>query len=642
MLKDILSKLTEDKAENRQYLENQINACLKDESKEGLMYLLKLRLGAYLEDEEKQEFLRATRPQTYLKLYEIVRKYVDIKDFDNALKLIDGTLDYITSFPDANPPGVAEDTQKYQFDSFAEMLVFCTKYPKTNCMWVAKDEVAFLKLKAYILIDLKRLDEARVILNRILERNPMDMGSHLELFEISKLEKKIDEGVKHLHKVFNEAWYIEDYARMLRAYGYYYLEKCDYEAAKAYYLISLMYDSSVEADRYVNNELKLIKEKQGDKFNVLPPAETAKFMNARKLPYLLPTATTVNLMKTLKKMYELKIDAQKRSPEKENYWNQLINSFESNFVRVTLNHKEYIEVVKTDVYTNKLMHTNALYRFSYKADKNFRQALEKFANNPETQNIVGFLYKTNEKNLVEGFPISVIVDKALEEKDTQESLVEDYIARLNKNGFSVKANTQVVLPEGMIANKLIISKEKETSCSYLFNIGPRVFGVVTTRVEHEGDESESYLTEIVETWKYFDSNKSKLDDVLDKVYSGYHSMQVHGRIGKDKMLKFASEVEFMLARLIPIQNKKDALWEITGRKLVVGYVLKELKIGTARQSFNFEKLKELLDDSDEMVKYFTTDDEVIGYYTKAAITSPDKTRASYFSCAKSFLIELDK
>ena len=43
----------------------------------------------------------------------------------------------------------------------------------------------------------------------------------------------------------------------------------------------------------------------------------------------------------------------------------IINSFESNFKRVTLNKKELIEVVRTDVYTNNYMYANRFFRYSF-------------------------------------------------------------------------------------------------------------------------------------------------------------------------------------------------------------------------------------------------------------------------------------
>ena len=643
MVKEILQQLTKDKAQNRQIIEKAINESLKDENKEAQTQLLNLYLGDYLTDDEKSLFFKETRPKTFLKLYELARKQISVKDFKAALEIIDATLEYIKSQPPAPAPkGVEGDVTRYQFDSFAEMLTYCTKNPQENCMWVAKDELAFLKIKSFCYIETKQLDKAKEVLNKISEINPMDISSYLELFEISKLEKKTEEGYKYLMSAYEKAWYIEDYARLIRAFGFYHLEKGELEQAKSYYLISLMYDSSVDADKYVSNELNIIKGKQGKNFKVPPPAESAKFMAENKLPYMLPQSTEVLLMRTLKKLYELKIDAQKAQPDKVEYFSNIITSYESNLKRITLNKKELIEVVKTDVYTNNYMYANKFFRYSFTAEKTFRQMPpEKLGQSPETKNILHFLYRANERNLVEGFPITVVIDKITDGKASHQEMVNEYLSRLEKNNFSVVTKKEMTIPCGEVATKIYVEREKEKRVSYLFNIGPRAFGIVSCQVEYEGDINDSYVTEVVESWKHMEFSRNQLQEVLDKTYSGYHSLLVNGGMGADKFIKFASETEFMLARLVPLKNKEDPLWEITGRKLVVGYLLSELKANVSKEKFNFDKLRELLTDTKALDEYFTTTNEVIGYYTKAALTSPEKTKASYIACAKEFLMEVE-
>ena len=243
MLKDFLSKLKGDNTQKRQTIENEINESLKDETKEAETHLLSLYLGDYLTPDERENFLRDVRPKTYLKLYDLVGKSISTKDFAKALDIINATLDYIAAQPVPPAPiGVEEEAKRYQFDSFAEMLIYSTKNPKESCIWVAKDEVAFLKVKSFCLIELKKFDEAKKVLEMVGEKNPMDVSSLLELFEICKLQKKTQDGYKYLQDAFTKVWYIEDYARMIRAFGYYHLDKEEYEKAKADYLLSLMYE----------------------------------------------------------------------------------------------------------------------------------------------------------------------------------------------------------------------------------------------------------------------------------------------------------------------------------------------------------------------------------------------------------------
>jgi len=650
MIQDILKKLGTDKAENRNIIETAINDSLKDDNNPARTHLLTLELGAYLNEDEKPEFFKTTRPQTYLKLYGIVRDLMNRRENEKALEIINATLDYITKQPVvAAPNGVDPNSKRYQFNSFAEMLIYCTKYPKESCLWVAKDESAFAKLKGYLLIEKKQYQEAREVLEHLTTLNPLDLSSILEIFETYKLEGNLDKAFECLNRVYKDVWYIEDYGRMLRGYGFYYLEKGDYEKAQAYYLTSLMYDSSVEADKYVSNELNIIKEKMGAKFQVLPPHETAKFMVKNNLPYLLSQETEVTLMRVLKKLYELKLDADKKDAKQAEFMKATITSFEANLKRVTLNKKELIEVVKTDVYTNMFMYVNSFFRYSFKLDKVFRQMPpQNLAKNEETRNILSFLYRTNDKNLVEGFPITVMVDKIWTAKETPENekhsdLVDNYVKRLEDGGFKIESRKDLTLENlGIPATKLVVTKDKETRCTYLFNISPRAFGLISSQVEYDGDINDSYLTEMLDTWDYLTYNSTRIAEILDKAHSGYHSLLVNGAVGTDKLLRFASELEFMLARVVPIQNRNDAIWEITGRKIVVGYILKELKMGVTRENLKFDKLRNMLSGEESIDEYFKNSDEVIGYYTKAALTSDEKTKASYLTSAKDFLLELEK
>ncbi len=649
MIQDILKQLGEDKQTNRNIIEKAINESLKDELNPARTYLLTLELGSYITQEETADFLKKARPETYLKLFGLARDAIAQRDQDKALAIIEATLDYISRQPVPPPPaGTKEDAKRFQFNSFAEMLVYCTMHPSESCLWVAKDECAFLKLKSYILFERSDFTGARLVLEKLIEKNPLDVASMLELNETYKMEKKAEEGLKYLQMAYDNVWFIEDFGRLLRAYGYYYLEKEEYEKALGYYLNSLMYDSSVEADKYVSNELNIIRSKMGDKFKVPAPSETAKFMAENKLPYLIKPETEVTLMKVLKKLYELKMDADKKDHNQANFLKSTITSFESNLKRVTLNKKELIEVVRTDVYTNMFMHVNSYFRYAFKLDKAFKQMPpSRLVKSEETKNILAFLYKTNDKNLVEGFPITIFVDKLWMGKDApaesdHEKLVEDYSSRITKSGYTITSSKKRMLPVGTPATKLVLTKGEETRCSYVFNISERAFGIVSAQVEYEGDINDSYLTDIVDSWEYLRYNKTQIAEVLDKVYSGYHSLLVNGGISKEKLIKFASEIEFMFARIVPVKNKQDAIWEITGRKLVVGYILKELKTGTTRENLTFDKLRDMLNDDKDLNEYFNIQDDVIGYYTKAALSSPSNTRASYISTAKEFLTELEK
>lgn len=650
MIQDILKQLGSNDAENRNIIEKAINESLKDETNPAKTHLLELELGAYLPEDEKPEFFKTTRPQTYLKLYGIVRDLMTRRENDKALEIIDATLAYITKQPVVDAPnGVDPNSKRYQFNSFAEMLLYCTKNPKESCLWVAKDESAFAKLKGFLLIEKKQYQKAREVLEHLISLNPLDIASKLEIFETYKLEKNLDKAFETLNDVYKNVWYIEDYGRMLRGFGYYYLEKGELEKSQAYYLTSLMYDSSVDADKYVTNELNIIKEKMGDKFKILPPHETAKFMVAKNLPYLLSQETEVILMRVLKKLYELKLDADKKDSKQAEFMKSTITSFEANLKRVTLNKKELIEVVKTDVFTNRFMYVNSFFRYSFKLDKAFRQMPpQNLAKNEETKNILSFLYRTNNQNLVEGFPITVMVDKiwSAKENPTDEKhsdLVDNYVKRLQDAGFNIESRKELEIEQlETIATKLVVKKDKETRCTYLFNISPKAFGLISSQVEYDGDINDSYLAEMLETWEYLAHNSTRIAEILDKAHSGYHSLLVNGAVGVDKLLRFASELEFMLARVVPIKNQNDAILEITGRKIVVGYILKELKLGTARENLKFDKLREMLSGESDIDEYFKNSDEVIGYYTKAALTSDVQTKESYLASAKEFLLELDK
>lgn len=109
-----------------------------------------------------------------------------------------------------------------------------------------------------LLLKEKRYEEAAEALQKALSWNPAHAGTYFELAEIEKARDGMEEFLSLTQKASDFSFTKENVARCLRNYGYYFVEKEEWEAAKACYSLSLLYDAKAENAK---KELSAIRKK---------------------------------------------------------------------------------------------------------------------------------------------------------------------------------------------------------------------------------------------------------------------------------------------------------------------------------------------------------------------------------------------
>ena len=156
---------------------------------------------------------------------------------------------------------------------------------------------AYLNL-AIMEFDDKQFNEAIKLLNKSLKYNPCNISAMFELAENYKALNEIEKFLKWTNKCYEKIYHVKDLAHYYRNMGFYYIEKQQWNLAKAVYLYSLKYDSSP----VVTTELKYIIDKSKD--DSLPKMdELTAILRDNNLPTFI-SKNNLTIIKNLKSKLE--------------------------------------------------------------------------------------------------------------------------------------------------------------------------------------------------------------------------------------------------------------------------------------------------------------------------------------------------
>ena len=138
-----------------------------------------------------------------------------------------------------------------------------------------EDIPAFYLLYGSLLFELERYSQAREMLRKGLQFNPVSTEILFEYAETFKVKKQFNEYLKITADALLYAYRKEDIARAYRNYGYYYVEMERYDIALDIYFFSLQYDMNNTA----KGEIFYISEKTG--IQPTPPDPKKLFANLK-------------------------------------------------------------------------------------------------------------------------------------------------------------------------------------------------------------------------------------------------------------------------------------------------------------------------------------------------------------------------
>ena len=138
-----------------------------------------------------------------------------------------------------------------------------------------------------LLVEMKRLEEARAALEKGLRWNPMHFGMMSEYMETYKMQGDMDEFFRLTVQAFKIAIHRPQLARCYRNLGYYFIEKELYPEAKACYFMSLHYEPD---SKQASSELYAIHMATDGKL----PDPTAKDLGRYSVQYGFPLGPDEN------------------------------------------------------------------------------------------------------------------------------------------------------------------------------------------------------------------------------------------------------------------------------------------------------------------------------------------------------------
>ena len=181
------------------------------------------------------------------------------KDYDKALKMAEDLVSKIESMNLFQDDKVSE---YHLFDElFEEILYRHYNNPTKNLRRAEFPYTEIYLLYGGLLVELKRLEDARKALNKGLRWNPMNFSIMSEYIETFKLEGNMEKFFQTTLDAFKIAIHAPQVARCFRNLGYYFAEMKLYPEAVATLLLSTRFD---KGSKQVQSELYYISQVAGD------------------------------------------------------------------------------------------------------------------------------------------------------------------------------------------------------------------------------------------------------------------------------------------------------------------------------------------------------------------------------------------
>lgn len=185
------------------------------------------------------------------------------KEYDKALKMLEDYEKKITSI------GFYEDdkvSDYFQFDEFMQEIIYRYRNKPTKQIREAQGipYCEVYMIYGSLLVELKRLEEARIMLKKGLRWNPLNFSMTMEYIETFKMGGDIDKAFELTIEAFKIAIHPSQIARCYRNLGYIFVEKKLYSEAVTCYIMSDQFEKDA---KQTQAELYYIQQVSGKTFN---------------------------------------------------------------------------------------------------------------------------------------------------------------------------------------------------------------------------------------------------------------------------------------------------------------------------------------------------------------------------------------
>ena len=368
-----------------------------------------------------------------------------------------------------------EDGKKcLQYPTKLEFVRYSIQHQGENFKSVPHDEFSLLDRKLFALVELKRYDEARILVNELLEIAPDCINILFEQIEIEKFQGNLDKAEEYINAIYPKIWNYLAYARYLRLVSWICIEREDWQMAINVLNLSLFYNDSDYAYNYVNNELGYIKQKNN--LDQIPPRPTFKemidYLNYKDFPYA-PTEENQDMAMSLYDFVLVTNDEQQKQFARDNCYFMNFGS------------RGAVRMVEVSALTPNKFIYNVFYNFGYQVDKKNRVEF-----NREARNSMPAKYLSEENG-------EALID-VVEKNESMEEFVENY--RKGLEGEIIE-DSYLVCANSRKAFKFLVNKDGFLELTYLFEINPNDVFKITASVNGNHSPLEGDIVGIVSTFE---------------------------------------------------------------------------------------------------------------------------------------------
>ena len=281
ILRDITSGLTGDSEHDGAYLIRQIEEYKEHELAKEIIRACGRLLYEVMPDETRGKFDQAIAKDhlgTEATLDE-VRFNMYKGDYEKALTIIENLVKKIEVL------GAYKndlESEYYYFDEMFEMVLYAYRNkPKRNLRWPDTNYSGIYLLYGTILVELRRLEEAKSALQKAMRWNPVSRQILFEYAEIFKMTGDMEEFYRLTLDAFRISFHSLEVARCYRNMGFYFVEKELYDAASACYHMSTVFEPD---SKQAMSELYYISMKTNKEVAVPAPGEMERYSDEYGIP----------------------------------------------------------------------------------------------------------------------------------------------------------------------------------------------------------------------------------------------------------------------------------------------------------------------------------------------------------------------
>jgi tetratricopeptide (TPR) repeat protein len=192
------------------------------------------------------------------------------------------------------------ETEYRDFNNAVETTLYLNVYHPVKTVICPKINRSMMYLMyGYALVELNRLDDAKIALEMSIHFNPVNVHAIFEYSDLFKRNRSFQPMLKWTRRCLKYAYTPNDIAHVYRNFGYYYIEQQQYAKSAAMYYVSLCFEQNQQA----TSELFYITQMTGKKPTEPSSEEAENIFQQENIQYG-PSELVVSILSKLAMQFE--------------------------------------------------------------------------------------------------------------------------------------------------------------------------------------------------------------------------------------------------------------------------------------------------------------------------------------------------